>query len=101
MRPLEAMYPIVYFDALRLKIRDEGTVRNKAVYLGVGYLGVGHPSRRTQGSAGIYTTHAIKSLHMQLRKIVKNRGYFPSGDAATKLLFLPCAISRKIGRCRL
>lgn len=27
------MYPIVYFDALRLKIRDEGTVKNKAVYL--------------------------------------------------------------------
>ena len=35
-RPLEAMYPIVYFDALRLKIRDEGTVRNKAVYLALG-----------------------------------------------------------------
>ena len=33
MRPLEVMYPIVYFDALRMKIRDEGTVRNKAVYL--------------------------------------------------------------------
>lgn len=32
-RPLEPMYPIVYFDALRLKIRDEGTVKNKAVYL--------------------------------------------------------------------
>ncbi|CBW74278.1 Transposase [Mycetohabitans rhizoxinica HKI 454] len=31
-RPLEAMYPIVYFDALQLKIRDEGTVKNKAVY---------------------------------------------------------------------
>jgi transposase-like protein len=31
-RPLEAMYPIVHFDALRLKIRDEGTVKNKAVY---------------------------------------------------------------------
>jgi len=31
-RPLEPMYPIVYFDALRLKIRDEGAVRNKAVY---------------------------------------------------------------------
>lgn len=27
-RPLETMYPIVYFDALRLKIRDEGTVKN-------------------------------------------------------------------------
>ncbi|NOK57261.1 IS256 family transposase, partial [Burkholderia thailandensis] len=35
-RPLEAMYPIVYFDALRLKIRDEGTVKNKAVYLALG-----------------------------------------------------------------
>ncbi len=30
------MYPIVYFDALRLKIRDGGTVKNKAVYLALG-----------------------------------------------------------------
>jgi transposase-like protein len=37
----------------------------------------------------IYTTNAIKSLHMRLRKIVKNRGHFPSDEAATKLLFLP------------
>lgn len=28
--------PIIYFDALRLKIRDEGTVKNKAVYLALG-----------------------------------------------------------------
>jgi putative transposase len=35
-RPLDALYPIVYFDALRLKIRDEGTVRNNAVYLALG-----------------------------------------------------------------
>jgi len=32
-RPLETMYPIVFFDALRVKIRDEGTVKNKAVYV--------------------------------------------------------------------
>ena len=32
-RPLEAMYPLVFFDALRVKVRDEGTVRNKAVYM--------------------------------------------------------------------
>ena len=32
-RPLERSYPVVYFDALRVKIRDEGSVRNKAVYL--------------------------------------------------------------------
>lgn len=32
-RPLEPTYAVVYFDALRVKIRDEGLVRNKAVYL--------------------------------------------------------------------
>src|SRR4029078_10614960 len=36
----------------------------------------------------IYTTNAIESLHMQLRKIVKNRGPFPTDEAASKLLFL-------------
>jgi len=215
-RPLEAMYPIIYFDALRLKIRDEGTVRNKAVYLALGIdasgrkdvLGlwieqtegakfwlkvfndlrtrgvtdvliavvdglrgfpeaieavfpqaqiqtcivhlirnslnhVGWKDRKAlagelkaiyqaptaqaaeaalasfeQGLFGlkcppiaqawrrqwsqvipffayppevrriIYTTNAIESLHMRLRKIVKNRGHFPSNEAATKLLFL-------------
>ena len=35
-RPLERMYPLVFFDALRVRIRDEGTVRNKAVYLALG-----------------------------------------------------------------
>jgi transposase-like protein len=29
-RPLETMYPVVFFDALRVKIREEGVVRNKA-----------------------------------------------------------------------
>lgn len=215
-RPLEAMYPIVYFDALRLKIRDEGTVRNKAVYLALGIRADGvkevlglwieqaegakfwlkvfnelknrglediliavvdglrgfpeaieavYPLAQIQTcivhlirnsttlaawkdrkdlaaalkpiyqavnadaaaqaldafAAGpwgsrfptvtamwrrqweqvipffayppevrkiIYTTNAIESLHMRLRKIVKNRGHFPSDEAATKLLFL-------------
>lgn len=32
-RPLDALYPVVFFDALRVKIRDERLVRNKAVYL--------------------------------------------------------------------
>ena len=35
-RPLEAVYPIVFFDALRVKIRDEGFVRNKAVHVALG-----------------------------------------------------------------
>jgi putative transposase len=215
-RPLESMYPIVYFDALRLKIRDEGTVKNKAVYLALGVRADGRKEvlglwiEQTEGAkfwlkvfnelknrglhdvliavvdglrgfpeaieavypqaqiqtcivhlirnsttlaswkdrkelaaalkpiyhaanadtaaasldefeAGpwgakfptvaamwrrqwqqvipffayppevrtiIYTTNAIESLHMRLRKIVKNRGHFPSDEAATKLLFL-------------
>ena len=37
-RPLEQMYPVVFFDALRVKIRDEGVVRNKAIYLALGVL---------------------------------------------------------------
>ena len=36
MRPLDQLYMVVFFDALRIKIRDEGVVRNKAVYLGLG-----------------------------------------------------------------
>ena len=215
-RPLERLYPVVFFDALRIKIRDEGTVKNKAVYLALGVLpngtkdilgiwieqsegakfwlrviteikncGVsdiliavvdglkGFPEAITtvfaqtqvqtcvvhlirnsleytgwkdrkavaaelktiyraetaekawaaleafsQGPWGkkyppialiwrrqweqvipffaypaevrkiIYTTNAIESLHMQLRKIIKNRGHFPTDDAAIKLLYL-------------
>lgn len=35
-RPLEATYPLVFFDAIRVKIRDEGLVRNKAVHVALG-----------------------------------------------------------------
>lgn len=35
-RPLDPMYPLIFFDAIRVKIRDNGMVRNKAVYLALG-----------------------------------------------------------------
>jgi|ABSQ01.1.fsa_nt_gi putative transposase len=35
-RPLEPVYPLVFFDALRVKIRDEGLVRNKAIHIALG-----------------------------------------------------------------
>ena len=41
-RPLEAVYPIVYFDALRVKVREEGVVQNKAVHLALGVTALGH-----------------------------------------------------------
>jgi transposase-like protein len=215
-RPLESMYPVVFFDALRVKIRDDAIVRNKAVYLALAVLpdgrrdvlgiwieqtegakfwlkvfnelrsrgvediliavvdglkglgdaietafprttvqtcvvhlirnsldyanwkdrkavaaalrpiytaataeaaaealeefaqtpwGVKHPTivqswkRAWQNVIPffafapevrrvIYTTNSIESLHMQLRKIIKSRGHFPSDEAATKLLWL-------------
>ena len=37
-RPLEAMYPVVFFDALRVKIREDAVVRSKAVTLALGML---------------------------------------------------------------
>lgn len=41
-RPLEPMYPVVFFDALRVKIREDAVVRNKAIYLALGILPDGH-----------------------------------------------------------
>ncbi|WP_338911806.1 transposase [Mycetohabitans rhizoxinica] len=182
------MYPIVYFDALQLKIRDEGTVKNKAVYPAAQIqtcivhlirnslklaswkewlprssrsIRPPRPRRRQRRSTLwhsewghkfptvaamwqrqweqvipffayppqvrriVYTnglptrsaprcpcpgwsyhtpktsrrehaghrfimpvTNAIESMHMQLRKIVKNRGHFPSDEAVSKLLYL-------------
>ncbi len=37
-RPLQPLYPLGFFAALRVKVRDEGAVRNKAVYLAFGRM---------------------------------------------------------------
>jgi putative transposase len=36
----------------------------------------------------LYTKNAIESLHMQVRKIIKTRGHFPTDEAAGKLIYL-------------
>jgi transposase-like protein len=41
MRPLDPMYPVVFFDALRVKMRDEGVARSKAIYLALAVLADG------------------------------------------------------------
>jgi transposase-like protein len=49
----------------------------------------------------IYTTNSIESLNYQLRKIIKNRGHFPSDQAVVKLLWLAiCNIEDKRARDR-
>jgi putative transposase len=156
-RPLDPMYPVVFFDALRVRIRGDGVVSNEAVYLALGIAADGSRDipglwieqtegakfrlkvfnePETRGLADIliavvdgleafavgpwgqkfpsvaaawrrawehvvpfldfppdirrviYTTNAIESLNMQLRKIIKTRGHFPNDEAATKLLWL-------------
>jgi putative transposase len=44
----------------------------------------------------IYTTNAVESLHMSLRKIIRTRGSFPGEEAALKLLYL--ALRNVIGK---
>ena len=45
-RPLEAVYPLVFLDAIRVKIRDEGLVRNKAIHVAIGVRADGFRSCR-------------------------------------------------------
>lgn len=35
-RPLETLYPILFLDALMVKMRHEGRVENRAVYVAIG-----------------------------------------------------------------
>jgi putative transposase len=39
----------------------------------------------------VYTTNAVESLNMSMRKVTTTRGSFPTGEAAFKLLYLALA----------
>jgi putative transposase len=69
-RPLEGLYPLVFFDALRVKVRDEGTVRNKAVYLA---LGVRADGRKEILGLWIEQTEGAK-FGLRVMSELKNRG---------------------------
>lgn len=49
----------------------------------------------------IYTTNAIESLYSGVRKSIRNKGHFPSDEAATKLSGWRCETSRQNGRIHL
>src|SRR3954452_5033000 len=69
-RPLEPVYPLVFFDALRVKIRDEGFVRNKAVHIALGVRADG-----TKEILGLWieTTEGAK-FWLRVMTEMKNRG---------------------------
>ena len=69
-RPLEACYPLVFLDALRVKVRDEGTVRNKAVYVA---LGVRHDGIKEVLGLWIEQTEGAK-FWLRVMNEIKDRG---------------------------
>src|SRR5208282_6190286 len=69
-RPLDAVYPIVYLDALVVKIRDAGHVRNKAIYVAIGVNMQG-----TKEVLGLWAGQAEGSkFWLQVLTEMKNRG---------------------------
>jgi transposase-like protein len=69
-RPLEPVYPVVFFDALRVKVREDAVVRNKAVYLA---LGVRRDGTREVLGLWIETTEGAK-FWMKVFNDLKTRG---------------------------
>jgi transposase-like protein len=69
-RPLETVYPVVFFDALRVKVREDNVVRNKAVYLA---LGVRRDGSREILGLWIETTEGAK-FWMKVFNDLKTRG---------------------------
>ena len=57
-RPLDICHPLVFFDAIRVKIRDEGFVRNKAIYIALGILPEG-----TKEILGHFSANDRSDLH--------------------------------------
>ncbi|MGH9208467.1 MAG: IS256 family transposase [Acidimicrobiales bacterium] len=69
-RPLEPVYPVVFFDALRVKTREDNVVRNKAVYLA---LGVRRDGTREVLGLWIESTEGAK-FWMKVFNDLKTRG---------------------------
>jgi putative transposase len=69
-RPLEPLYPVVFFDALRVKIRSDGLVQNKAVYLALGMLPDG-----TREVLGLWIEHTEGAkFWLKVFTELRNRG---------------------------
>ena len=69
-RPLDAVYPIVYMDAIRVKARHSGQIQNKAIYLALGITMEG--TKEVLGMWAAETEGA--KFWMQIVTELKNRG---------------------------
>jgi putative transposase len=69
-RPLEPVYPIVYLDALYVRMRDQGQVQNRAVYVAIGVNLEGHKE-----VLGLWTSaHEGAKFWLQVLTEIRNRG---------------------------
>ncbi len=69
-RPLESLYPIVYLDALYVRIRDNGQVQNRAIYLAIGIKLEG-----TKEVLGMWTSASEGAkFWLQVLTELRNRG---------------------------
>ena len=69
-RPLDAVYPIVYLDALVVKMRSEGRVENRAVYVAIG---IGMEGTKECWACGRSANEGAK-FWLQVLTELKNRG---------------------------
>jgi putative transposase len=69
-RPLDPVYPLIFFDAIRVKIRDEGMVRNKAIHVA---LGVRADGRKEVLGLWIEQNEGAK-FWLRVMNELKNRG---------------------------
>jgi putative transposase len=82
-RPLEALYPIVYLDALMVKVRDEGHVQNQAIYV---VLGVNLEGQKEVLGLWVAQTEGAK-FWLQVLTELQNRG--------VKDILIACVDGRK------
>ena len=68
--PLEPMYPVVFFDALRRKIKEDVVVRNKATYLALGYVARRQPRHPRSANEGTEGAKFWMKLCNDLRRVV-------------------------------
>jgi putative transposase len=77
-RPLDPAYPLVFFDAIRVKIRDEGTVRNKAIHIALGARADGRKEvlglwiEQNEGAKALLSE--VEGFWLRVMNELKNRG---------------------------
>ena len=71
-RPLDPLYPVLYLDALQVKVRDQGTIRNKAIYLA---LGIGLSGTKELLGLWLSQTEGAKEI---LSSVVDGKRAYPA-----------------------